>query len=74
MGKAGSGQSTLMKYILQDLRTQRHLEIWAGDADLIVASYYFWRAGTEMQNTKEGLLHTLLYEAFLVTPHKAFSF
>lgn len=63
-GKAGSGKSTLMKFILQDSRTRKHLQVWAKDSHLVVASYYFWLAGTEqLQHSEEGLMRTLLYQA-----------
>ena len=63
-GKAGSGKSTLMKFILNDHRTQEHLKVWAEDSHLIVSSYYFWLGGTEqLQHSQEGLLRTLLYQS-----------
>ena len=65
-GKAGSGKSTLMKFILHDPRTRKHLQVWAKDSHLVVASYYFWLAGTEqLQHSQEGLLRTLLYQALI---------
>lgn len=45
------------------IRTARHLKTWAGEEDLITASFFFWGPGTELQNTKEGLLRTLLHQA-----------
>jgi hypothetical protein len=61
-GKAGSGKSTLMKYIYQNLVTRKQLQPWAGDLPLITASYYFWNSGTTMQKSQMGLLQSLLYE------------
>ena len=60
-GKAGSGKSTLMKFLVHDERTRKALQIWAGEKRLIVASYFFWNAGTDMQKSQLGLLQTLLY-------------
>jgi ABC-type molybdenum transport system ATPase subunit/photorepair protein PhrA len=42
-GKPGSGQSTLMKYLLGHWLTQRNLDVWAEDYQLITASF-FWNA------------------------------
>ena len=60
-GKAGSGKSTLMKFLVHNERTRKALQIWAGKNRLIVASYFFWNAGTDMQKSQLGLLQTLLY-------------
>ena len=60
-GKAGSGKSTLMKFLVNDARTRKALNMWAGKKQLIVASYFFWNAGTDMQKSQLGLLQTLLY-------------
>lgn len=60
-GKAGSGKSTLMKFLVNDERTWKALGIWAGKKQLIVASYFFWNPGTDMQKSQLGLLQTLLY-------------
>lgn len=61
-GKAGSGKSTLMKYLHRDLRVQDALSRWAGSVPLVVASFFFWRSGTPEQKTQEGLLRSLLYQ------------
>lgn len=59
-GKAGSGKSTLMKYISTNFRTEDLLKTWAGCSQLIIGSYYFWLAGTSLQKNQEGLLRSLL--------------
>jgi hypothetical protein len=61
-GKAGSGKSTLMKYILEDPRTQQHLRVWAGNLPLCCATFFFWNSGTPEQKSQSGLLRALLYE------------
>ena len=60
-GKAGSGKSTLMKYLSHHRTTERVLQSWSGQQELVVASFYFWYAGTEFQKSQEGLLKSLLY-------------
>lgn len=61
-GKAGSGKSTLMKYIYQDPRFVEALNLWAGEDRLIVAVFYFWASGAEIQRSQEGLFRSLLWQ------------
>lgn len=77
-GKAGSGKSTLMRYISQSPagdnssdqpegpesqpRCSPFLTRWAGSQPLIIAPFYFWEVGSPMQRSKEGMLRTLLHE------------
>jgi NACHT domain len=61
-GKAGSGKSTLMKFLGRHPATRHALKLWAGDKATVVASFYFWYAGTELQKSQQGLLQSLLYE------------
>ncbi|KAF5620089.1 heterokaryon incompatibility protein het-E-1 [Fusarium sp. NRRL 52700] len=70
-GKPGSGKSTLMKYLLQPVdglsnenRCNEHLQQWAGEQKLTVASFHFWAIGSDIQASKEGLLRTLLVQLF----------
>ena len=67
-GKAGSGKSTLMKFLSHHKETKKALEPWAEQQKLVVASFYFWAAGTELQKSQEGLLQSLLYEIFSQCP------
>lgn len=59
-GKAGSGKSTLMKYICKDPRTQEKLQQWAKDDPLTIVSFFFWISGTKDQCSQTGLLRALL--------------
>ncbi|XTI93234.1 hypothetical protein V2W45_1430275 [Cenococcum geophilum] len=61
-GKAGSGKSTLMRYLHDDVRTRKALSRWAGNQDFVLASFFFWGSGTEMQKSQRGLLQSLLFE------------
>jgi hypothetical protein len=61
-GKAGSGKSTLMKFLHQDPRLQEALKLWAGNAQLYIVSFYFWNPGTDLQRSQEGLFRSLLYQ------------
>ncbi|ETS76293.1 hypothetical protein PFICI_11680 [Pestalotiopsis fici W106-1] len=69
-GKAGSGKSTLMKYISNidgtsegSLICQKYLQSWAGGQDhLIVASFYFWASGSSIEASQRGLFQSLLFQ------------
>jgi len=63
-GKAGSGKSTLMKFIAGHETTREILETWACPMRLVVAAHYFWSAGTQIERSHEGLLRTLLHDIF----------
>ena len=68
-GKAGSGKSTLMKFITEHPKTRQALSQWASPHHLITASFYFWHTGTVLQKSQEGLLRSLLYEVLSQCPN-----
>lgn len=61
-GKAGSGKSTLMKYIYEDDRTMNSLRRWAKGEKLLFISFFLWNAGTPLQKSQSGLLRSLLFQ------------
>ncbi|KAK0671575.1 hypothetical protein QBC41DRAFT_219102 [Cercophora samala] len=61
-GKAGSGKSTLMKYIFYGEKTEGLLNSWSGGKRLIKASFYFYYKGSELQKSEIGVLRSLLYQ------------
>lgn len=61
-GKAGSGKSTLMKYIYGHPKTRQELQKWAGAATFNISGFFFWNSGLEEQRSQRGLLRTLLFE------------
>lgn len=82
-GKAGSGKSTLMKFLTQphrsraaessrnlpiETRCTEYLQRWAGDEPFTMASFYFWAAGTTAQKSHKGLLKTLLSQLLRAFP------
>ena len=67
-GKAGSGKSTLMKFLSHHNSTRSALQQWADEKELITASFYFWHAGTELQKSQEGLLQSLLHSVLSQCP------
>jgi hypothetical protein len=60
-GKAGSGKSTMMKWLYMNEGTQRMLETWLPDLRLVVANFFIWALGSSVQKTQEGLCRGLLY-------------
>ncbi|KAI0896585.1 hypothetical protein F4806DRAFT_465045 [Annulohypoxylon nitens] len=61
-GIAGSGKSTLMKYIYEHPRLKARLATWVGGRRLYIACHFFWSGGTALQQSQEGLLRTLLFQ------------
>jgi ABC-type transport system involved in cytochrome c biogenesis ATPase subunit len=61
-GKAGSGKSTLMRYIAESPETGELLKVWAGSNHLITAKHFFWSSGTPLQKSHESLLQSLLFQ------------
>ena len=71
-GKAGSGKSTLMKFIIESAHTQNALRVWAGiDTRLSIASFYLWRSGSSMQKNHTGLFRKILSEVLAQCPDLA---
>jgi hypothetical protein len=68
-GKEASGKSTLMKYISTHIQTTDCLNRWAQPAPLVVAAFYFWRNGTRLEKSEEGLLRSLLYNVLRQRPN-----
>jgi NACHT domain len=61
-GKAGSGKSTLMKFIIKDKRTKEALEVGTTLKDPVLLSFFFWLSGTPLQRNLHGLLSSLLHQ------------
>ena len=59
-GKAGSGKSTLMKYIANDKRTVAQLN--HGSKSYAVYSYFIWNSAALMQRNIKGMYCSLLYQ------------
>ena len=62
-GKAGSGKSTLMKFLAESPSVRQYLQDWAGpSARPVLIPWFFWAAGSPMQRSKEGLFQSLLLQ------------
>lgn len=67
-GKAGSGKSTLMKYIYGSPQTRDALQRWAGGTRLIFASFFSWNIGSTLQKSQVGLLRSILHDILQQVP------
>lgn len=54
-GRAGSGKSSLMRFLGDDPRTKKVLREWAGGSSLVLASFYFWNSEAAGGNTLKSL-------------------
>jgi hypothetical protein len=69
-GKAGSGKSTFMKFILHHASTDEYLRQWVGTKSLVQASFYFWRSDRQkLQMSLEGLYRSILFGVLRKCPH-----
>ncbi|SCO09631.1 related to small s protein [Fusarium fujikuroi] len=67
-GKAGSGKSTLMKYLHENAKTHALLQTWANGSKLILANFFFYALGKSEQKSQSGLLRSLLYQMLEYDP------
>ncbi|KAI1417468.1 hypothetical protein F5Y13DRAFT_184815 [Hypoxylon sp. FL1857] len=62
-GSAGSGKSTLMKYIARSEKVrQQLLDGWASEGDLHMACFFMFEGGNKIQKSYEGFLRSILYQ------------
>ena len=59
-GKAGSGKSTLMKWVYAQSRTVEFLQEWAQKNRLLLCRFFLLERGTSLQNSREGMLRTVI--------------
>lgn len=70
-GNEGSGKSTLMKYLFHQQQTFELLNKWASadSVPLATAAFFFWRNGTQLEKSEEGLLRSILFSVLSQQPH-----
>ena len=61
-GKAASGKSTLMKYIVRHPSTKSTLRAWSQGKDIITPSFFFWNPGTALQKSLTGLMRAIMHD------------
>jgi hypothetical protein len=67
-GKAGSGKSTLMKFIWEHRGTRSRLKRWANQVPLVMINFFFWNSGSAEQKSQKGLLQSILHDIFTRCP------
>lgn len=68
-GRAGSGKSTLMKFLAGDDRTNPAFEAWAGERTLVTARHWFWsQAQDPLQRSLDGLLRAVMHDVIQQCP------
>lgn len=68
-GKPASGKSTLMKFIAGERCLEELLKTWTGEIPLVVASFYFWATGSQLQRSLVGFYRALLYQILKADDH-----
>jgi hypothetical protein len=67
-GKAGSGKSTFMKFLLEHDQTQVCLRRWS-NGNVIMAAFFFWgSSSSELERSYIRLLRALLHQILLECP------
>ncbi|KAK3317446.1 hypothetical protein B0T19DRAFT_292204 [Cercophora scortea] len=59
-GKAGSGKSTLMSFLIHDTRSHESLQNWRSSTRII--AHFLWSSGRPVQKSIKGLLCSLLHQ------------
>ncbi|KAL2449198.1 hypothetical protein ABEF95_016066 [Exophiala dermatitidis] len=67
-GKAGSGKSTMMKFLSHHDRVRDKLRAWADGKKLVFCQFFFWKSGDKVQMSLEGLYRSLLFEVLKQCP------
>ncbi|KAM0721438.1 hypothetical protein Q7P37_002362 [Cladosporium fusiforme] len=67
-GKPASGKSSLMSFIEGHDSLKKSLGQWSGGRTLTILSFFFWRAGSELQKSIPGLLRSLLHQLLKKRP------
>lgn len=70
-GKAGSGKSTLMKFLAHESRTREELSFWSQTQQktLILSHFFFWSSGTPLQKSLEGLYRGIIWDILRQCPN-----
>jgi hypothetical protein len=62
-GKAGSGKSTLVRFIMAHPKTREYLSSWSQNGTADAVTFFFWKGDMSEQRSLVGLLRSLLWEA-----------
>lgn len=67
-GKAGSGKSTLMKFLYHHPRVKELLLQWAGPKKLVIGGFFFWSSGAPEEKSLAGLYQSILFQILQQCP------
>ncbi|KAF9768235.1 hypothetical protein IL306_014486 [Fusarium sp. DS 682] len=71
-GKAGSGKSTMMKWLSRQSQIQQALEYWAGGSILLRCHHFFSvDSGDFLQKSREGMLRSIIVQLLTAQPSLA---
>jgi hypothetical protein len=68
-GKPGSGKSTLMQFLDEQL-TSAYLLPWAQGENIVRLQHYFWNPGSALQRSQMGMIQSLLYQMLSQEPRQ----
>jgi len=66
-GKPGCGKSVMMRFLLRDPRTRERLHNLLG-GPYVCLGFFFWHGGSLLQQSREGLLRSILSELLQNAP------
>ena len=61
-GKAGSGKSTLVRFLVCHDETTSNLRLWSSNKHLEIGHFFAWNLGTNLQKARLGLLQSLIFQ------------
>jgi hypothetical protein len=67
-GKPGSGKSTIIRFLDQNLIAPDHMFPWASGKVVLTAKYFAWNPGSKLQKSAVGLLRALLLQLLTAQP------
>jgi cytidylate kinase len=67
-GKAGSGKSTVLKFLAHRQRVREEVESWASPKKLVFIVTFFWNSGDTMQMSLEGFYRSIIFEILKQCP------
>jgi hypothetical protein len=68
-GKPGSGKSTMMEFLNQNIVIPDNMLPWAQDRTVLSAHHFFWNPGNKLQKSINGFLKTLLMQLLQNQPY-----
>lgn len=58
-----------MKHLVHHPKTLEGLQFWSQGKHIVLAEFFFWNSGTQLQKSHEGLLRSILHSIFMQAPN-----